>query len=180
MRLDSNCVSGFPQKEKRTPIIFLTDRDEEANRISGLRLGADDYLSKTISTAYLVARINALIRRFETILGAGETEESATRSSEGRGSPLRIDDRLSRAFWHGRPLDLSLTQFWILRDLFQHEGKVRSISDLMSAANITVQPNTIVAHIKTIREVMQEISPEFSSIKSERARGYRWIGDEPE
>ena len=57
----------FREKRKITPIIFLTERDEDADRISGLRLGADDYLSKTISGSYLVARINAFIRRIEAI-----------------------------------------------------------------------------------------------------------------
>jgi DNA-binding response OmpR family regulator len=93
-------------------------------------------------------------------------------------SSLRIDDRLSRAFWQGTPLDLSLTQFWILKDLVQHEGVARSTTELMRAANITVQPNTIVVHIKAIREAIQKLSPDFSCIKSERARGYRWISDE--
>jgi two-component system OmpR family response regulator len=91
---------------------------------------------------------------------------------------LRIDERLSRAHWLESPLDLSLTQYWILKDLFSHSGEVRSTTDLMRAANITVQPNTIVVHIKAIREAIQEITPNFSCIKSERARGYRWV-DEP-
>ena len=163
----------FREKKKNTPIIFLTERNEDHDRISGLRLGADDYLSKTISGAYLAARINALIRRVETLTGAGAAPPSAAASEQG--SPLRIDERLSRAFWRGAPLDLSLTQFWILKDLVEHPGEVRSTDDLMRAARITVQPNTIVAHIKAIREEIQKITPDFSAIKSERARGYRWV-----
>jgi two-component system, OmpR family, response regulator len=163
----------FREKRKTTPIIFLTERDEDADRISGLRLGADDYLSKTISSAFLVARISALIRRVETLL-RGATEP-ATASSRETSSRLRIDERLSRAYWLDLPLDLSLTQFWILKDLFSHSGEVRSTSDLMRAANITVQPNTIVVHIKAIREEIQKITPDFACIKSERARGYRWV-----
>ena len=165
----------FREQRKTTPIIFLTERDEDADRISGLRLGADDYLSKTISSAFLVARIHALIRRVETLLGG--TDEPATNSSKESGSRLRIDERLSRAYWLESPLDLSLTQYWILKDLFSHSGEVRSTTELMRAANITVQPNTIVVHIKAIREAIQKITPNFSCIKSERARGYRWVDD---
>ena len=166
----------FREQRKTTPIIFLTERDEDADRISGLRLGADDYLTKTISSAFLVARIHALIRRVETLLAG--TDEPATNSAKESASRLRIDERLSRAHWLESPLDLSLTQYWILKDLFCHSGEVRSTTDLMRAANITVQPNTIVVHIKTIRERIQKITPDFACIKSERARGYRWV-DEP-
>jgi two-component system, OmpR family, response regulator len=165
----------FREQRKTTPIICLTERDEDADRISGLRLGADDYLSKTISSAFLVARINALIRRVETLLAGAD--EAATAPSKGSSSRLRVDERLSRAYWLESPLDLSLTQYWILKDLFSHSGDVRSTTDLMRAANITVQPNTIVVHIKAIREAIQKITPNFSCIKSERARGYRWVDD---
>ena len=163
----------FREKRKTTPIIFLTEHDEEADRISGLRLGADDYLSKTTSSAFLVARINALIRRVETLLN--EAAETRGKAEPEPTSTLRIDERLSRAYWRNSPLDLSLTQFWILKDLFDHRGEVRSTTDLMRAASITVQPNTIVVHIKAIREQIQKITPDFACIKSERARGYRWV-----
>jgi two-component system OmpR family response regulator len=164
----------FREKEKVTPIIFLTERDEDHNRISGLRLGADDYLSKTISGAYLVARINALIRRIEALVGGAG--ESAIPTQE-EGAPLRIDDRISRAYWNNTLLDLPLTQFWILKDLYEHKGQVRSTTELMRAASITVQPNTIVVHIKAIRDTIQAFTPNFGCIKSERARGYRWVNE---
>lgn len=167
---------NFRSKRGDVPIIFLTERDEDADRISGLRLGADDYLSKTISATYLVARINALILRIE-IITAGTKGENKAESSVISGKGLNIRDDISCAYWNGTQLDLSLTQFWILRDLFQQKGQVRSVSDLMKSASITVQPNTIVAHIKAIRDEIQKTFPEFSSIKSERARGYRWIDE---
>lgn len=168
---------AFRARRDATPIVFLTERDEDPDRISGLRLGADDYLTKTVSAAYLVARVNALIRRVETL-----TKSSATAAAEvdegkliAEGSRLQIDSRLSVAYWRNKPIDLSLTQFWIVADLARHTGTARSIEDLMEAANITVQPNTIVAHIKTIREKIQKIDPTFACIKAERARGYRWL-----
>jgi two-component system, OmpR family, response regulator len=180
--LGSDYEAGFDlcrdirERTRNIPIIFLTERNEDHDRISGLRLGADDYLPKTISGAYLVARINALIRRIETLTGITAIEVPA-RDVSPAGSPLRIDERQSRAYWKNHALQLSLTQFWILKDLFDHDGDVRSTDELMKAARVTVQPNTIVVHIKTIREEIQKITPEFASIKSERARGYRWVED---
>jgi two-component system, OmpR family, response regulator len=165
----------FRERGKTIPIIFLTERDDDADRISGLSLGADDYLSKTISSTSLVARINALIRRVDTLLGGAV--DAQNRPSKQIDARLRIDDRLSRAYWLNSPLNLSLTQFWILKELFEHSGETLSTIDLMRAANITVQPNTIVVNIKAIREEIQKITPNFSSIKSERARGYRWVDD---
>jgi two-component system, OmpR family, response regulator len=168
----------FRERQKAVPIIFLTEHDDDANKISGLRLDADDFLSKTISSAFLVARINALMRRVETLVGVnGSTNGPDRTANESR---LRIDNQTSRAFWSRQALDLSLTQFWILRDLYEHSGVVRSTEDLMRAAHITVQPNTIVFHIKAIRQQLQKHCPTFSSIKSERARGYRWIHDDIE
>jgi len=170
----------FRARQELTPIVFLTERDEDPDRISGLRLGADDYLTKTVSAAYLVARINALIRRFETLTkhaAGGRLPEALREQPVIDGSALKIDDRLSVASWQNQPIELSLTQFWILNDLARHPGSVRSIEELMRAANITVQPNTIVAHIKTIREKIQKIDPAFACIKAERARGYRWLED---
>jgi two-component system OmpR family response regulator len=170
----------FRAQRDLTPIIFLTERDEDPDRISGLRLGADDYLTKTVSAAYLVARINALIRRFEALTKSaanGNVTEDLSEQAAVKGSELKIDDRLSIAYWRNQPIELSLTQFWILNDLARHPGSVRSIEELMLAANITVQPNTIVAHIKTIREKIQKIDPAFTCIKAERARGYRWLED---
>jgi two-component system OmpR family response regulator len=163
----------FREKRKLTPIIFLTERSEDHDRISGLRLGADDYLAKTVSGAFLAARVNALIRRIEAL--TAETTESSDKTTRPEILPLRIDERLSRAYWRETPLMLSLTQFWILKDLVDHAGEVRSTTELMRAANITVQPNTIVVHIKAIREQIQKLDPDFACIKSERARGYRWV-----
>jgi two-component system OmpR family response regulator len=166
---------AFREKRKTAPIIFLTDRSEDHDRISGLRLGADDYLVKTISGPFLVARINALIRRVETLTGVAG--EGAPKTSPQSSSGLRIDERLSQAFWREHRLDLSLTQFWILKDLFEHPGEVRSTTELMKAARVTVQPNTIVVHIKAIREEIMRTSPDFACIKAERARGYRWVDE---
>ena len=72
-------------------------------------------------------------------------------------------------------MDLSLTQFWILNELVNHVGEVKTCDKLMHAAHICVEPNTITAHIKTIRARFRAIDPEFDCIKTERSSGYRWF-----
>lgn len=180
--LGANYEAGFELchrfrfQDPTVPVIFLTERNEEHDKISGLRLGADDYLSKTISASYLVARINALIRRIEAWKASSHVEEPLQRSSVA-GNRINIFDNTSEATWLGTSLRLTLTQFWILRDLVEHAGEVRTNEQLMTAAKITVQPNTITAHIKSIREAIRQLTPDFNCIKSERGRGYRWVDE---
>ncbi len=153
------------------PIIFLTHRHGEIDRISGLRLGADDYISKDASLEYIVIRIETLIRRLEAVRAAGVVDAPALNAGEG----LRLDDTYSTVFWRGTQLDLPLTHFWILRELCLNPGEVRSHRELMKAASIVVEPNTIAAHVKSIRQTFTRLDPEFACIRTERGRGYRWV-----
>ena len=152
------------------PIIFLTHRDGEIDRISGLRLGADDYISKEASMEYIVIRIETLIKRLEAVRNAGATTQAPV-VPEG----LKLDDTYSTVFWKGSRVDLPLTHFWILRELCQHPGEVRSHRELMKAASIVVEPNTIAAHVKAIRQSFTRLDPQFECIRTERGRGYRWV-----
>jgi len=161
------------------PIIFLTAHTGEVDRISGLRLGADDYLTKDVSIDYLLVRIEALLHRFETLMTASrDGAESSTDGETLRQGALGIDQRRSVAAWKGRTLDLTLTQFWILQDLIIHNGQVRHPSQLMRAASIVVEPNTIAAHVKTIRDRFRAIDPDFDAIRTERGSGYRWVASD--
>lgn len=153
------------------PIIFLTHRHGEIDRISGLRLGADDYISKDASLEYIVIRIETLIRRLQAVRAAGAVEVP----EPAPGEDLRLDDTYSTVFWKGTRLDLPLTHFWILRELWQSPGEVRSHRELMKAASIVVEPNTIAAHVKAIRQTFTRLDPEFACIRTERGRGYRWV-----
>ncbi|KZX60468.1 hypothetical protein A3709_11745 [Halioglobus sp. HI00S01] len=151
------------------PIIFLTHRTGEIDRISGLRLGADDYISKDASIEYLVVRIEALIRRMEAVRNAGPV--SNAQPSAG----LELDEVYATAFWNGMQVDLPLTHFWMVRELSSHPGEVRSHRELMKAANIVVAPNTIAAHVKSIRKAFVRCDADFGCIVTERGRGYRWV-----
>ena len=156
----------------KLPIIFLTSRYEEFDRISGFRLGADDYLTKDISINCLMVRIEALFYRIET-LTKNETAKVAE-DNFAYGS-LKIDKSRLLASWKDNPLELGLTQFWILSELVNNPGEIKYYEKLMRAANIHVEPNTITAHIKNIRDRFRIIDNEFDCIKTERGIGYRWV-----
>ena len=155
------------------PIIFLTSHDGEIDRISGLRVGADDYITKDSSMSYIVIRIEALFRRLEAIRSAFRNTSGESGQTTANG--IELDDVYSTVFWNGTKIDMPLTQFWIVKDLVDNPGKVRSHRDLMKAANIVVEPNTITAHVKAIRGAFTRLDPEFSAIKTERGLGYRWV-----
>ena len=153
------------------PIIFLTHRHGEIDRISGLRLGADDYISKDASMEYIVIRIEALIKRLEVVRGAAVREQDEPRVPEG----IALDETYSTVYWKGSRVDLPLTHFWILRELCMNPGVVRSHRELMKAASIVVESNTIAAHVKSIRRSFVDLDPQFACIRTERGRGYRWV-----
>lgn len=152
------------------PIIFFTSHDSDVDKISGLRLGADDYITKDVSLDYLLVRIEALLRRFE-ILSSGAC---VARSTMVRGD-LSLDLDELRACWKGVPLPLTLTQFWMVHALAEHPGHVKTPDQLMRAASIRVEPNTVAAHVKNIRQLFLQVDPGFTCIHTERGIGYRWI-----
>ena len=156
-------------KDDYTPVIFLTSYSEEMDKILGLRIGADDYVTKDTSEAYLLARIDALMRR------TTKTEAVVAAIAPNAASQLVLDESYCRALWKESGVDLTLTQYWILADLVKNSGKVRTHDQLMSAAQMFVEPNTIVAHIKAIRNAFKEIDAAFESVKTERGKGYRWV-----
>jgi two-component system OmpR family response regulator len=161
----------------RLPIIFLTSHDSEVDMISGMRLGADDYIVKDPDKLnYLVVRIEALLRRFEMLTN---NERSGTVQPHPKFfvlDQLKIDKNKNLAYWKGQRVDLTLTQLWIVQDLAEHNGQVRNPEKLMVAAKITVEPNTVAAHIKSIRDRFKTIDSHFDCILTERGRGYRWVG----
>lgn len=153
------------------PIIFFTSHASDIDKISGMRLGADDYLTKDISFEYLIVRIKALLKRIKALSGA-KVENSNSGITLGN---MQISLATMSAYWKNKHIPLSLTQVYILTDLCKYPGKVRSPQQLMNAAGIIVAPNTIAAHIKNIRNTIREIDADFNAIVTERAAGYRWI-----
>ena len=152
------------------PIIFLTARDSELDAVSGLRLGADDFLTKDLSLAHLIARVNALFRRVDALRKPPESHEQRVR----RG-PLTLDVERMRAEWDGEVVLLSLTEFWIVHALAHHPGHVKNRQQLMDAANVVLDDNTITSHVKRIRRKFQNIAPAFDALQTVYGMGYRWV-----
>ena len=151
------------------PIIFLTARDSELDAVSGLRLGADDYLTKDISLAHLMARVAALFRRIDALARPAGGVEVLRRGA------LTIDTERMQVGWEGRIVPLSLTEFWIVHALAHHPGHVKNRQQLMDAANVVLDDNTITSHVKRIRRKFQEVEASFDAIQTVYGMGYRWV-----
>ena len=160
-------------RSKQLPIIFLTARESELDAISGLRLGADDYLTKRISLEHLLARVAALLRRVEAL-----TSGAAEPRTLSRG-PLEMDlDRVSVS-WNGAVIPLTLTEFWVVHALARHPGHVRTREQLMAAANVVLDDGSVTSQIKRIRAKFAAADPDFSAIDTVYGMGYRWISPQP-
>ena len=153
------------------PIIFLTARESDFDTVSGLRLGADDYLTKDISLTHLTARIAALFRRVDALRTPPDSEDILQRNN------LIIDMQRMHAKWKQQLLDLTLTELWIIHALAKFPGHVKDRDNLMSEANVVVDDSTITSHIKRIRKKFIQLDPDFNSIETVYGMGYRWKND---
>ncbi len=151
------------------PIIFLTARDSEFDAVSGLRLGADDYLTKDISLPHLMARVAALFRRLDAI--------QQPQSGDGRivRGDLEIDTDRMTIRWQDQPVSLTLTEFWLVHAMARYPGHVKNRQQLMDAAQAVLDDNTITSHIKRIRRKFVAIDPDFNAIETVYGMGYRWL-----
>ena len=156
-------------KSADLPIIFLTARDSEFDAVSGLRLGADDYLTKDISLPHLMARVAALFRRLDAM-----REPQAEQSRMTRGD-LEIDVDRMAVSWRDQPVGLTLTEFWMVHALARYPGHVKNRQQLMDAAKTVLDDNTITSHIKRIRRKFLAIDHEFDAIETVYGMGYRWL-----
>ena len=149
------------------PILFLTARDNEFDMVSGLRLGADDYLSKDISLPHLLARVAALFRRQD--LSKSNSNENVI----AQGDLKVLTDNL-QIYWKDQAVDLTVTEFWMIVSLARHKGHVKTRDQLMSDANVYVDESTITSHIKRIRKKFMLIDTDFNCIDTVHGMGYRW------
>ena len=156
------------------PVIFLTSKDEEVDEVMGLRLGADDYITKPFSQRLLLERIRALLRRNETS------------RAEGSGAPpggimvrgdLILDEHKHQCTWKGQDIQLTVTEFLLLKTLAARPGVVRSRDALIDAAygeNIYVDDRTIDSHIKRVRKKFRAHDESFNRIETLYGIGYRY------
>ena len=153
------------------PIIFLTALDSELDKISGIRLDADDYLTKDVSLQYIMARIAALFRRNDALSVPPEQEKILTRGS------LEIDLHRLHCQWKKQPVALTLTEFWIVHALAGRPGHVKDRDQLMQDAKAIVDDSTVTSHIKRIRKKFTLVDDNFNSIDTVYGMGYRWTVD---
>jgi two-component system OmpR family response regulator len=154
----------------RLPIIFLSARDSDFDIVSGLRLGADDYLTKDVSLPHLLARISALFRRVDATSTPAVAEDVLHRGK------LALDAQRMMATWDAKPVPLRVTEFWMVHSLARHPGHVKDRDQLMRDAEMVVDDGTITSHVKRIRKKFLAIDAGFDAIETVYGMGYRWIG----
>jgi two-component system response regulator ChvI len=155
------------------PIIFLTSRDEELDRVLGLEIGADDYLCKPFSMRELLARVKVLFRRAAIDTGAkAETGEAPMRHGD-----LELDLQRYSVRWKGRPISLTVTEFMMLHALVRHPGHVKTRKQLHQDGyphDAFVSDRTIDSHIKRVRRKFEEVDEAFDRVETVYGLGYRW------
>lgn len=172
-RMDGFEVLQRLRRASRLPVIFLTSKDEEADEVTGLRLGADDYITKPFSQRLLIERIRALLRRNALARSGGEDDPAQIIS---RGL-LRLDAARHRCLWRGQDIDLTVSEFLLVKALAIRLGHVKSRDQLMDAAygeSVYVDDRTIDSHIKRIRKKFKAVDPDFAEIETLYGVGYRY------
>lgn len=173
-------------RSQALPILFLTSKDEEFDRVLGLELGADDYLVKPFSVRELVARVRVLFRRLALARGAGDATGIDPAAGAGsaagagrslRAGPLTLDPDRHQARWDETLLPLTVTEFRVLRALARHPGHVKTRDQLVSEAypdDAYVAERTVDSHIKRLRRKLAEAAPESDPIETVYGLGYRF------
>lgn len=157
---------------RELPIVFLTARESEFDIVSGLRLGADDYFTKDIGLNEMLARIGALLRRVQAMRAPERAEHCLERGL------LRLNSERMTAHWGERHIELTVIEFRIVQALAERPGHVKSRQQLMDAAGVVQDDNTVTSHIRRIRRKFEEADASFDRIDTIYGLGYRWAGTE--
>ena len=163
-------INGFElckqiRRKSHLPIVFLTARNEEVDRVVGLEIGGDDYVVKPFSPRELTARVKAVLRRTRP--------GNSTPPSDA--STWRVDRARRQIHYFGRPLDLSRTEFDLLHTFIRRPGQVFTRDQLMEAVwdePETSMDRTVDAHIKNLRAKLRAVEPEIDPIVTHRGTGY--------
>ena len=158
------------------PVIMLTAKGDEADRVLGLELGADDYVAKPFSPRELVARVRGVLRR--TAKGAGV----ATAAAPAPPLPIAVDEGRMQIRYHGRLLELSRYEYGLLKTLASRPGHVFSRDALLERVwgnDTESMDRTVDAHVKTVRAKMKAIAPDEEPIRTHRGSGYSLAEDLP-
>ncbi len=154
------------------PVIFLTARDSDADRISSQRMTAWDYITKPVSLEFLVARVHALLRIADQ-LKQPDLQESLISVNE-----MEIDEKSMSVRWRGELISLTLTEFWIVESLARRPGHVKTYNALNDVTRQgLVERNTINGYIRRIRNKFRESDRSFDRIQTVHGTGYKWAQD---
>ncbi|MBI5026726.1 MAG: response regulator [Nitrospirae bacterium] len=159
------------EKTAKIPVIMLTAKTDEVDKILGLEMGADDYVTKPFSPRELIARIKAVLRRSEQERGANK---------EVKIGELAVNFDTYAVSLRGRPIKLSATEFRLLRFLIEHRGKVFSRDHLLDSVwkgESFVEPRIVDVHIRRLRSQLEDDPKNAKYIKTMRGVGYYFSGD---
>ncbi|MBM3130738.1 MAG: response regulator transcription factor [Chloroflexi bacterium] len=160
------------RKDGDLPIIMLTAKDEEVDRVVGLEIGADDYIVKPFSTRELMARVKAVLRRAQP-----RSPDTAPALQVG---DLRLDVARRQVTWHGAPFDLTAIQFELLRVLMANPGRVFSREELLNQVwgyDYYGDTRAVDSTIKRLRARLRQVAPDAELIVTVRDAGYKLSDD---
>ncbi|MEO8925179.1 MAG: two-component system response regulator CreB [Caldimonas sp.] len=183
-------ASGFEvfkriRETSDVPVIFLTARSDEIDRVVGLELGADDYVAKPFSPRELVARVRGILRRSAAKPGvAALPTVAAPAAPEAAAAPpaIVVDESRMQIRYYGRPLELSRYEFHLLKTLAARPGHVFSRDALLERVwgnDTESMDRTVDAHVKTLRAKMKVVAPNEEPIRTHRGSGYALAEDLP-
>jgi two-component system, OmpR family, response regulator ChvI len=154
------------------PIIFVTSREEEFDRVLGLEIGADDYVCKPFSMRELMARVKGLLRRASPSIDRTPLEQPLI------AGPLVLDPLRLTVTWKGSKVPLTMTEFMLLQALAVRPGVVKTRDQLMDSAypeRVSVTDRTIDSHVKRIRRKLLDVDPSFDNLEAVYGAGYRFV-----
>ena len=166
-------IRQIPETEL-IPVIFLTSKDDEIDEVIGLKMGADDYITKPFSQRLLIERIKTILRRQDIINSRKDIEENENLIIRGS---LVLDDSRHLCSWKGIPINLTVTEYLLVKALAIRPGHVKNRDQLIDAAygeNIYVDDRTVDSHIKRLRKKFKDIDKEFDRIETLYGVGYKY------
>jgi two-component system catabolic regulation response regulator CreB len=182
-------TSGFEvfkriRETSEVPVVFLTARSDEIDRVVGLELGADDYIAKPFSPRELVARVRGILRRSARLPAAapGGIDKPVAAGAVPAPPPLAVDEGRMQVRYYGRALELSRYEFHLLKTLAARPGHVFSRDALLERVwgnDTESMDRTVDAHVKTLRAKMKAIAPNDEPIRTHRGSGYALAEDLP-
>jgi len=166
-------MSGFEackqlRRSSEVPVLFLTARDSEIDRVVGLEIGADDYVSKPFSPREVAARVKAILKRLQPRVPPVEPGPTAC-------GPFQIDLTRMQLHYHGQLLSLTRHEFRLLHTLLSQPERVFSREQLLDATGVSAEAGyerTVDSHIRSLRAKLREVSPDSEAIQTHRGLGY--------